>query len=205
MFNCPHCNRTVHDEYAIRVDDFNLPTDYFLDPGFSAHLYDKVCLECLEANMLHLDTLPPEMIEETTSVGQMFYNGIIVPLLGLKPSPTPAYLPVTLRLAYEPRQNYAHNYLRDLHLAERDTLIVGQLRGSGGRYVVILRVNKLNNHVVVYKEAMEYLFNNRKATKELLGLLKEFYTTEIQERSTLTTVDTSDNRYGNNIAVYDIP
>ena len=102
-------------------------------------------------------------------------------------------------VGFEPREDrYEHNYLRDTFLVERSKIVIGSRAGDENYEdsVIILQEDRVNESVVVYKKAIERIFEKewQEALKELVELLKKFYSVTVEERSPHQAVDFSNNR-----------
>lgn len=110
--------------------------------------------------------------------------------------------------AYEPRPagGFSYHYQRDKFLNERSRLLMGNKLGqdSWDDSVIVAQESNDQSKIILYKDAVKYLFNDDEAFDELEDMLKKFYEVTIEERSGFETIDTGTGRSANHYTINDL-
>ena len=132
---------------------------------------------------------------------QIFYKYILEQMLKIDTPLDRISSDVSFLVAFPLIGTYNHDYERERARNERAVLRLG---GIEEKYVVMLSEKKDDKHVIVYRDALNYLYDDKLALKVLVNLLKKFYTVEIQDRYKELSVDISGSTRANPFYLHDI-
>lgn len=113
-------------------------------------------------------------------------------------------------IAFEPQnlRGYAHNFLQDNFLKERDRLVLGRATEDQAwqHAVIVVSEKRTGDRVTIYRKALESMFGDKskEALTELKELLEKFYEVTIEERSAHRVVDFTTGRHPSHYEINDL-